>query len=154
VSHANVEFIRRFGERLTALFQRGGDVRAFVEEFWDEHCDYYPAAKWRLDFGETHGREAMIRFHHRYLEAWDEVAFEPQQLIAIGDHRVLGHFRIDAHGRDSRLGVSGDLYQCFWLRSGRIMRAEDHLTLEGALRGFGLRGSTLEEAGLPTAGSA
>jgi hypothetical protein len=44
--------------------------------------------------------------------------------------------------------VGGELFQCYWLRHGRVFRQEDHLTLPGALRALGLEGDTLEAAGL------
>jgi hypothetical protein len=37
-----------------------------------------------------------------------------------------------------------DIAHCFWLRHRRIFRQEDHLTLRGALRAFGLSGRTLQ----------
>jgi hypothetical protein len=53
-----------------------------------------------------------------------------------------------AAGRGSGLNLQGELFHCFWLRHGRIFRAEDHLTLPGALHALGLSGQTLEAAGL------
>ena len=44
--------------------------------------------------------------------------------------------------------LEGDLYQCLWLRHGRLFRVEDHLTLSGALHALGLTGDTLEAAEL------
>ena len=39
-------------------------------------------------------------------------------------------------------------YHCCWLRHGRFIRVEDHLTARGALHALGLSGETLEAAGL------
>jgi hypothetical protein len=46
------------------------------------------------------------------------------------------------------VGLEGDLYQAYWLRHGRFIRVEDHLTAKGALHALGLTGETLEAAGL------
>jgi hypothetical protein len=46
--------------------------------------------------------------------------------------------------------LEGELYHCFWLRHGRFIRVEDHLTAKGALHALGLSGETLEAAGLDT----
>jgi hypothetical protein len=55
---------------------------------------------------------------------------------------------VAAEGRESGLKLEGDLHHCLWLRNGRLLRVEDHLTLAGALRALGLDGDTLEAAGL------
>jgi hypothetical protein len=44
--------------------------------------------------------------------------------------------------------LEGELYHCIWLRHRRFFRVEDHLTLRGALRALGLKGETLQAAGL------
>jgi hypothetical protein len=67
---------------------------------------------------------------------------------AIGDDRVLVHAHLEAEGRASRMALAGDVYYCFWLRHGRFIRQEDHLTAKGALHALGLSGETLEAAGL------
>jgi hypothetical protein len=47
---------------------------------------------------------------------------------------VLVHATLSAEGRGSGVKLEGQVYACFWLRNGRIVREEDHLTLSGALR--------------------
>jgi hypothetical protein len=57
----------------------------------------------------------------------------------------------DAYGQRAARVVStleGDLYSCFWLRNGRFLRVEGHLTLAGALHALGVSGDSLEAAGL------
>ena len=49
---------------------------------------------------------------------------------AVGDDRVLVHGEIRAEGRASGVALEGDAYHCFWVRHGRFVRAEDHLTLK------------------------
>ena len=53
-----------------------------------------------------------------------------------------------AEGRGSGVPLDDDIYRCFWLRHGRFIRVEDHLTAKGALHALGLKGETLEAAGL------
>ena len=74
--------------------------------------------------------------------------FVVKKLIPVGDDRVLVHTAIRAEGRESGVKLDGDLYQCLWLRHGRFFRWEDHLSVKGALHALGLRGETLEGAGL------
>jgi hypothetical protein len=63
---------------------------------------------------------------------------------AVGDDRVFLHGRIRAEGRVSGVGLEGNLYQCFWLRHGRFIRAEDRLTAKGARHALGLTGESVE----------
>jgi hypothetical protein len=70
------------------------------------------------------------------------------ELIEAGDDRVLACASLRAEGRGSGVKLEGDLYQCVWLRHGRLFRIEDHLTCSGALHALGLDGETLQAAGL------
>ena len=71
-----------------------------------------------------------------------------KDMRAIGDDRVFVHARIEAEGRASGAKLEGDIYHCCWLRHGRFIRVEDHLTEKGALHALGLSGDSLEAAGL------
>jgi hypothetical protein len=71
-----------------------------------------------------------------------------EDATAIADDRVLARGRISAEGTLSGVALEGDLYHCFWLRHGRFIRVEDHLTEKGALHALGLSGETREAAGL------
>jgi hypothetical protein len=94
-----------------------------------------------------HGHDEIARYLTDYLRAWDRFEFGINRLTAIGHDRVLGHVTVRADGRQSGLRLDGDLYQCVWLRNGRLLRQEDHLTPAGAIR-VGIKGETLEAAGL------
>ena len=68
--------------------------------------------------------------------------------MAVGDDRALTHVVLSGEGRGSGLSLRADLYQCIWLRNGRILREEDHFTVEAALGAFGLDEHGPEAAGL------
>ena len=145
MSEENVEFVRRFHQRYSSLAPK--DMPQFVEEFWDIESDYYPARRFP-GAKPCHGHQEIARFHAEFLSAWDRLEFTTNDLIAIGADRVFVHATLHAEGRESGVELDGDLYQCVWLRNGRAFRWEDHMTLKGALRAFGLVGETLEAAGL------
>jgi hypothetical protein len=69
-------------------------------------------------------------------------------ITPVRDDRVLVRASMVGEGRESRIHLKGNLFQCYWLRHGRVLRQEDHLTLPGALHALGLSGQTLEAAGL------
>ena len=81
-----------------------------------------------------------------YGAAWKSYEFVVKDVRPVGDDRVFLHGYIRAEGRESGLALEGDLYQCFWLRHGRLFRQEDHLTKRGALRALGLDDDHPDEA--------
>jgi hypothetical protein len=89
-----------------------------------------------------------VQFVVGYVGAWSRYEYAIRQLVEAGDDRVLACGRAHAEGQESGLMLDGDLYHCVWLRHGRFLRVEDHLTLRGALHALGLEGETLEAAGL------
>ena len=145
MSEDNVEIYRTALEGFRELAP--DDTPEQVAQFWEPDGDYYPGKSFP-DSRPCHGREEIARYLTDYLRAWDRFEFEINRLIAVGDDRVLSHVTVRADGRQSGLRLDGDLYQCVWLRNGRLLRQEDHLTPAGAIRGLGLRGETLEAAGL------
>jgi ketosteroid isomerase-like protein len=152
MSEENVEIVRRF----IGQYRSAANTPRLVAEFWDPEADYYPVTKFP-EARPCHGAEEITRFLTAFRDTWDRYEIEVKQLIPVSDDRVLAHCVLLAKGRESGVTLGGDLYQCVWLRRGRFLRLEDHMTLKGALRGLGLRGETLEATGLsdytPSAGN-
>jgi ketosteroid isomerase-like protein len=143
MARENVEIVRHWLE----VFNRGPEkARAAVSEFWDADSDYYPVRKFP-EARPCHGREEIAEFLAGFCEAWS-VDYEIGQIVEVGDDRVLACTTLSTSGRSSEIKLEGDLYFCVWLRRGRLIRQEDHLTQRGALRALGLQGDTLEAAGL------
>jgi len=144
MSRENVEFVRHW---LTALSTSSEEALATVAELWDPDADYYPVRKFP-EAQPCHGLEELSHFVTRYLDAYSRSEWTIQDVIEVGDDRVLVCANLRAEGRGSGVRLEGDLYQCFWLRHGRFFRVEDHLTESGALHALGLEGETLEAVGL------
>ena len=139
MSQENVEVVRRYLESPT--------VEEAVE-FWEVDGDYYPVRKFP-EARPCHGREECSRFLTEFNSAWEGGYRNViKDAKAVGDDRVLVHAHMEAQGRASGMALEGDLYYCFWLRHGRFIRQEDHLTVGRALHALGLSGETLEAAGL------
>ena len=100
------------------------------------------------DARPCHGLDESSKFLTRWGEAWSRLEWAVNELIEVGDDRVLACATLRAEGRGSGVKLEGDIYQCEWLRHGRLFRVEDHLTLSGALHALGLEGETLQAAGL------
>jgi hypothetical protein len=140
----NAEIVRRW---LEAVSMKPDELRATAAEFWDADGDYYPVRKFP-EARPCHGVEEIGQFLVLFREAWSRYDFAINEVIEVGHDRVLVCANLRAEGRGSGMKLDGDLYHCIWLRHGRFFRVEDHLTLKGALDGFGLEGATLEAAGL------
>ncbi len=146
MSEDNLEVIRRW---ISATSAGPEGARAAIAELWDAEAEYYPARKFP-EAQPCHGAEEVAQFFSRWLEPWSSLDWTVRDLIDAGDDRVLACLRMHAVGSGSAMTLDADLYLCLWLRSGRMVRQEDHLTLRGALRSLGFEGETLEAAGLRT----
>ena len=141
----NVEVARGY---LTGYGRDGPtELSALVAGVWDPYGDYYPVEKFP-ESRPCHGVTKIARFLSEFEQAWEHFEFKVKAITPVRDDRVLVRASLVAEGRGSGLNLQGELFHCFWLRHGRIFRAEDHLTLPGALRALGLSGETLEAAGL------
>src|SRR5256885_10918432 len=118
----NEATIRRM---LDALSARSAEAPAIVGEFWDADGDYYPVRKFP-EARPCHGREAVSRFLTDYVEAWS-YRYRIDDLIGVGDDRVLVCATLHAKGRGSELRLEGGLYHCIRRPRGRGVRPEDPL---------------------------
>jgi hypothetical protein len=144
MSAENLEVVRRFSAVMSASPE---EVQASAAEFFDPDVDFYPVRTFP-ESTPCHGLNEISQFLGRFRETWLLYEIALEELIAVDDERVFARSTLRAEGRESRVSIEGDLYQCFWFRHGRYLRVEDHLTLKGALQGLGLQGDTLEAAGL------
>jgi hypothetical protein len=147
MSQENVEVVRRyFEEQPPAEAVPLEGVVDWLAGYWESDGDYYPVRKFP-EARPCHGREEIARFLIEYRAAWD-YRYVVEDARAIADDRVLVRACISAEGTASGVALKGDIYHCFWLRHGRFIRVEDHLTAKGALHALGLSGEALEAAGL------
>jgi hypothetical protein len=145
MSRENIEIVRRYLEEAPDAPEQ---FAGWGDRFWEPDGDYYPPRK-LPEARPSHGREEIVRYLTEYRAAWElGHRLRVKDARAIGDDRVLAHVHVRAAGRASGLAVEGDTYMRFWLRHGRFIRVEDHMTAKGALHALGLSGETLEAAGL------
>jgi hypothetical protein len=136
----NVEIVRRWLEAPKGTRE---EVRASSAEFWAADAEYHPVGKFP-EARPRHGLEEISEFVGGILEAWPDFAFAVRQMTEVGGDRVLACTTMRASGRASEMRVEGDLHICVWLRHGRVVRVEDHLTLRGALDALGLEETRLK----------
>ena len=140
----NVEIVQRYLQEGVETVPPEG-LLSWIAGFWESNGDYYPVRGFP-EAKPCHGREEIADFFVGLLDPWN-YRVRVNEARAVGDDRVFAHTHVWAEGNISGAAVEGEVYHCFWIRHGRFIRVEDHLTAKGALHALGLRGETLEGAG-------
>ena len=143
MSEENVEIVRHYLEGVEVE----QDTPARIAHYWEADGDYYPVRRFP-EARPCHGRDEIASFLDDFLAVWESYSYAIKDVKRVADDRVFVHGRIRAEGRASGMSLEGDIYHCFWLRHGRFIRVEDHLTADGAIRALGLSGDALKAAGL------
>ncbi len=110
-------------------------------EFWNTNV-YDPEIVFVLgpglpDPGTYHGIEEMGRGFRGWLESWQDLRFELEELIPAGG-AVVATYHMTGHGLASGAGVDlhgGHIWQ---LRDGRAVRLEVHVSRAEAMKAAGL----------------
>ena len=140
MSEENVKTVRQWTGQFGRVETPEG-ARTLVAECWDADADYYPVRKFP-DAQPRHGLAEIAAFYMDYAETWGSYELTVLKLVPVDDVRVFLQTSFQARGRDAEAPVEGELYHSLWLRNGRILRCEDHLTEGGALRALGLRAAS------------
>ena len=130
MSKQNLEVVRR---SLDAWNRRDLD-RALAEMHPDCVVDWSESRG--PDSGIYRGRERVRRFYEGWLELFDQVDIQPEDLIDVGEHVVVPN-RGFARGREG-VTVTASSTQVFTFREGKIVRVRLYQQKETALRAVGL----------------
>ena len=87
--------------------------------------------------GRHHGHAGYREAWRRLLEAFEDLTWEPEELIDAGDRLIVVN-RWSGHGAGSGVPVNQLMFQVYTLRRGLVVKQED----------FADRGEALEAAGL------
>ena len=86
-----------------------------------------------------HGRDGYLRMWRTWLDAFEDLRFEPEELLDLGD-RLLVTAEVHGHGSGSGVAVSERVFQLFELRRGLVVKQEDFVDHSKALEAAGLSG--------------
>jgi ketosteroid isomerase-like protein len=141
MSGDNVGVVKRLYERLGALTSAGdlGGMPADPElsDLLDPDVEWHGTTGGLSKGVVSRGPEAAARFMLDDSLEWDELVYEPRELIEVGDAVVvLQHER--RRGRQSGVEVEADTAAVFRLRDGRIWRCQGYMEQDEALRAVGL----------------
>jgi ketosteroid isomerase-like protein len=132
MSQENVEIVRRVYERWGK-----GDFRVDTELY-----DPWVVLVLRPEFpdaGAYLGLDGIGGYMRRFLEGWDHLVIEGEELIAAGDSVVAGVHQ-QASGKGSGAPVDMRYFQLWTFRGGAVIRLESVREREEALEVAGLRG--------------
>ena len=118
-------------------FARDG-VDGWLEYFTDD-VDYRAAEGAIDDRGPIHGKDALRAYAEDWTEMFDDVRFEPVEVIDAGDDTVIAVMRISGRPKGTSaealtLSVAG----VNTIRDGKIARSREYWTREEALEAAGL----------------
>lgn len=87
--------------------------------------------------GEHRGHDGFRRLWEHWRSAWDELHFQPQELIDAGN-RMIVKVKMSGRGRGSGLSTTMTYFEVYTLRDGRIARHENFVDPEAARVAAGL----------------
>ncbi|MHB8234094.1 MAG: nuclear transport factor 2 family protein [Solirubrobacteraceae bacterium] len=128
MSQQNMEIVR---QSWAAFADSGLDA---MTEFWDADINWRAIEGAPDDVGEMQGLDAARRYCQDWLDTFDELTSVPEEVIDVGDDRVVGVQRVTGRARLS--GVQTELHYAvvYELRAGKIVRVREYADREQALK--------------------
>jgi ketosteroid isomerase-like protein len=115
-------------------WERGG-VDA-VAEFWDPQIDWRSAEGALDDVGVMRGVEAMRAYVQDWLDDFDDLHFELEELIDAGE-QVVSVQRISGRAKASGVATEVRYAVVNTIRDGKLVRGREYWTREQALEAAG-----------------
>jgi ketosteroid isomerase-like protein len=125
----NLEIVRRaFDDLLRGEYEGGA---------WDPDVEVVNAAGWVIETSYR-GHAGLRQWWDDLAEAFGDFTIELDEAMEIDAERVLTTQRFLGHFRASEIAFDGAWASILWIRDGRVVRAEGHLTKRRAMRAAGL----------------
>jgi ketosteroid isomerase-like protein len=132
MSRENVEVVRRQFE----AFERGLDA---VAEYWDPDIEWRAVEGAADDVGVIQGEAGLRRYYEDWIEIFEQLRAEVQEVIFEEDERVACVIRNSGRARASGIHTGGRYYIVCTLREGKIASGREYATRAEALEAVGLR---------------
>jgi ketosteroid isomerase-like protein len=92
-----------------------------------------------LGFDSTYrGRQARMDLQRKWIAEWGEFLFKPEELIDVGDGRLLVTGRMEGSGLSSGVVLDNDWAVLFTISAGQVTREQVFLDQTEALEAAGL----------------
>jgi ketosteroid isomerase-like protein len=135
VSQENVENLRAFLEAWTAEAWRGAQVDVSL---LDPDVNYEDTTL-PDHTGETyHGHEAVIGATQRWIEHYEWLQIELEQIVDAGD-RLVSVQRVRARARHTGIALDEPLAYLWTFRNGKVVHFRSYRDPEQAMEAAGLR---------------
>jgi ketosteroid isomerase-like protein len=134
MSQENVEIVRAALE----VYGRG-ELDALAEIF-DPELDWRAAEGALDDAGPIHGVEAMRAYLQDWLDDFDELSLEPEELIDAGE-QVVAVQRMRGRAKASGIETELRFAVVYTIREGKIVRGREYWERAQALDAVGLQDS-------------
>ena len=135
MSQENVEIVRRAWD----AFNDGDAIKAFevfaADVEWDVSQDIWGGV---VGGGHYWGIEGVTRWLADLYGPWETFEMEVEELLDVGDDRVIGVLCARGRGRASGVEVEHHPASVTTLDSGKVVRVVWHATREAALEAVGL----------------
>jgi ketosteroid isomerase-like protein len=135
MSLQNVELVRQ----IYAWFAAGESEKPF--ELYDENIEWNSTgAPWLIELGfagVVWGHDAVREGFRSWLEAWEAIRYEADELLDAGDS-VLAMTRVSARGRASGVELMYETPQLWTFRDGKVIRMRVFSDRDEALAAAGL----------------
>jgi ketosteroid isomerase-like protein len=113
MSREDVEIVRRI---LDAMNRR--DVEAVIESATEDVVMDWSNSRGLLS-GVRQGRDQVKAAFEEFLEPWESLRWEPEELIELGDDRVLTVSTLEMRGRESGVKVNATGASIWTIRNGK-----------------------------------
>jgi ketosteroid isomerase-like protein len=127
--------VRRARLAYAAVNRRDFDL---TDTVYDPNYEYHPE---QLAFPDSdpvyYGHDGFRKFWRQQLEAFDDVRFDPEEILDLGDRRLVT-VQLSGHGTGSGVPFNQQLFQLFTYRRGLIVRQDDFQDRAQALEAAGL----------------
>jgi ketosteroid isomerase-like protein len=91
-----------------------------------------------VESSQAHDKEGLREWFWKMGEIWEELRFDPKEMIELDEERVLAVAHTWARASGSRIEISQDLTHVWTLRDGRVVRLNAYSTKAEALEAVGL----------------
>jgi ketosteroid isomerase-like protein len=125
----NLEIVRQGFEEL-----RSGEYEGGV---WDPAVEVTNAAGWAIET-VYHGHSGLRRWWKDLAEAFEDFDLELEEVLEVDEERVLTTQRFVGRFRATEIPFDGPWASILWIRDGKVIRAEGHMSKRRAMRAAGL----------------
>jgi ketosteroid isomerase-like protein len=129
----DVEAVRRFMDELNQAFAREESLVELARKWIEPDC----VAKLGVIEGTVVGPDAMAAYFEGQRSVIYGIRVDPEELIDVGDGRVVMPFRIHGRGTETGLPIDFHYAQVLTMRAGRFAHVRMYASRENALTAVG-----------------